>query len=130
MSVLGGTVAYRMLRTIAPAEPHGMNGSSYAGRRASRAVVTSEMVRQADVIFGMDYQNQAQVLSRFPSARKKVRLIGTCSTRHQRPIEIGDPCHAGETETRGCYCILRAPICSPTSRIQSDLQELRLGKTD
>lgn len=32
MAVIGGTIGYRILRIIAPAEPAGMNGGSYAGR--------------------------------------------------------------------------------------------------
>ena len=32
MAVIDGTIGYRILRIIAPAEPTGMNGGSYAGR--------------------------------------------------------------------------------------------------
>lgn len=43
--------------------------------------VTQELVEAADVIFVMDYENEAMLLKRCPKARQKTFLLGACIER-------------------------------------------------
>ncbi|HNP52277.1 MAG TPA: ATP-grasp domain-containing protein [Nitrosomonas nitrosa] len=40
--------------------------------------ITQELVETADVIFVMDYENEAMLLKRYPEARQKTFLLGAC----------------------------------------------------
>jgi len=73
-------------------------------------LLTSEMVERADVIFAMDYQNQVQLLSRWPDAKKKIFLLGAYSSPGLRIGEIADPYYLGFEGTRHCYAILTTCI--------------------
>jgi protein-tyrosine phosphatase len=68
-------------------------------------LLTAEIVRQADVIFAMDYQNQVQLLSRYAEARNKVYMLGAYAKQYQS-LEIRDPYYGSEAGTRECYKIL------------------------
>jgi protein-tyrosine phosphatase len=69
-------------------------------------LLTAEMVDQADAIFVMDYQNVAQITSRYPQASKKVFLLGAYAGEDHGAVEIDDPYYTGEEGTRACYRIL------------------------
>jgi protein-tyrosine phosphatase len=73
-------------------------------------LLTHEMVDQADAIFAMDYQNQVQLLSRWPSAGKKLFMLAAYSNQEYRPVEISDPYYQGPTQTRICFDILNTCI--------------------
>jgi len=73
-------------------------------------LLTAEMVDRADVIFVMDYQNQVQLLSRFPQASDKVFLLSAFAGKDYPHSEIHDPYYIGEEETRRCYKTLDACI--------------------
>ncbi len=79
-------------------------GISLADHRAR--AVTAEMIQQADVIFAMDYKNQVQLLSRWPAAKKKIRMMGWYADEGERMPEIRDPYYIGLEGTRDCYRIL------------------------
>jgi len=83
-------------------------GISLENHRAK--LLTAEMVKQADVIFAMDYLNQVQLLSRYAHAKDKVFMLGAYAGEDYRPLEIHDPYYAGEEGTRDCYKILSTCI--------------------
>jgi len=79
-------------------------GISLENHRAR--LLNAEMVNQADAIFAMDYQNQAQLLSRYTQAKNKVFMLGAYAGEGTHVSEIRDPYHGGEEATRSCYKIL------------------------
>jgi len=73
--------------------------------------LTPEMVAGADLIFVMDYQNEARLLARFPEARRKVFILG--GRAQDRPIhgfEVADPYQGSLADVRRCYGILDCRI--------------------
>jgi protein-tyrosine-phosphatase len=90
---------------IAAAPPFGI---SLEGHRARP--LTAEMVNQADVIFAMDYRNLVELSCRYPSAVKKVFMLGAYAGTDQHSVEIRDPFYGTEEETRRCYGILHTCI--------------------
>ena len=73
----------------------------------SASPVTAELIAHADVIFVMDYLNEARLLARYPEAAQKLFLLGAYSRNAAgRGLEIADPYDAGLTEVRECYRIL------------------------
>jgi protein-tyrosine phosphatase len=80
-------------------------GISLENHRAQ--ILTGEMVKEAEVIFAMDYQNLVQLHSRYPEARDRVFMLGAYAK--PRSLEIDDPYYSGEAGTRQCYKILE--IC-------------------
>jgi len=83
-------------------------GISLENHRAR--LVTREMVDQADAIFAMDYQNQVQLLSRWPSAGNKLFMLAAYSSQEYRPVEISDPYYLGQPQTKICFAILNTCI--------------------
>ena len=83
-------------------------GISLENHRAR--LLSAEMVRETDVIFAMDYQNQVQLLSRYPEARDKIFMLAAYADKPYRSVEIGDPYYMGEDATRSCYAILNTCI--------------------
>jgi protein-tyrosine phosphatase len=73
-------------------------------------LLTREMIDQADAIFAMDYQNQVQLLSRWPSAENKLFMLAAYSSQEYRPVEIVDPYYLGQPQTRTCFDILNTCI--------------------
>jgi protein-tyrosine-phosphatase len=84
------------------------SGISLENHRAR--LLTAEMVNHADAIFAMDFQNQVQLLSRYPEARNKIFMLGAYAGEDYRPLEISDPYYSGEAGTRVCYKILSTCI--------------------
>jgi protein-tyrosine phosphatase len=73
-------------------------------------LLTREIVDQADAIFAMDYQNQVQLLSRWPSAGNKLFMLAAYSSQEYRSVEISDPYYLGQQQTRCCFEILNTCI--------------------
>ena len=73
-------------------------------------LLTAEMVDRTDVIFVMDYQNQAQILSRHAAAKNKVFMIGSLGDPTNHLSEICDPYYEGLDGTRQCYQTLSACV--------------------
>src|SRR5215831_6405388 len=72
-----------------------------------------ELVQRADVIFVMDYLNQATLLASYPDMRRKVFLLGACPTHvASRSMEISDPHEGTEADIRQCYQTLERCISS------------------
>jgi protein-tyrosine phosphatase len=88
---------------------------SLEGHRAR--LLTRDMVDQADAIFVMDYQNLAQLLSRYPEASKKIYMLGAFASERYPTIEIADPYYSDERGTRSCYSILKTCIENLVDRL-------------
>jgi protein-tyrosine phosphatase len=73
-------------------------------------LLTPEMVSQSDVIFVMDFQNQAEVLALYPEAREKVVLLSAYAEGAERCREIPDPYFGDLEATRRCYALLQTCI--------------------
>jgi protein-tyrosine-phosphatase/predicted ATP-grasp superfamily ATP-dependent carboligase len=80
--------------------------------------LTPEMVAEADLIFVMDYQNEARLLGRFPEAGHRVFLLeGRADDHRANGFEIADPYEGSMTDVRRCYQILDSRIRDLASRI-------------
>ena len=64
------------------------------------------MVEQADVIFAMDYENEALVRARYPQSAHKVFMLSAYAGESYHRVEIPDPYWGDEAEVRRCYRIL------------------------
>ena len=73
-------------------------------------LLTAEMVAQADVLFAMDFQNQAELLAQFPEARKKIFMLSTYGEGSQRYREIADPYFGDQDEARRCFAVLETCV--------------------
>jgi len=73
-------------------------------------VLSDQMVNQADLIFAMDLQNYAQLVSRWPTIRKKVFMLGAYAQGTHRALEITDPFYTSLEQTQACYQILNSCI--------------------
>ena len=82
-------------------------GIALEGHRAT--LLTAAMVDEADAILVMDFQNQVELLSRYPNAASKSFLLGTYAGE-SRPIEIQDPFLGDLDETRRCYRLLQTCV--------------------
>jgi protein-tyrosine-phosphatase len=72
-------------------------------------LLTVEMVANADAVFAMDFQNQAELVTRFPQARDKILLLSDYAEGKQRGRPIPDPYFGDQDETSRCYAVLQ--IC-------------------
>jgi protein-tyrosine-phosphatase len=105
---------------IAAARELGISLSEHRARPLS-----PELVAQATVIFTMDFQNQVEVLSRYPEVQGKTFLLSAFAgadhrsaeyrsakyrSADHRSAEIADPYYLGEEGTRQCYRTLAACI--------------------
>ena len=70
-------------------------------------LLTRTMVDETDAVLAMDFQNQVELLSRYPNAVDKIFLLGAYSGASTRPIEIRDPFFGDLDETRRCYGLLQ-----------------------
>lgn len=77
-------------------------GISLADHRTT--LLTTEIVDAADVIVVMDYENEATLLARFPSARGKVVMLGAFDPRADSPgPAVADPYGKGLPVVKACY---------------------------
>lgn len=73
-------------------------------------LLTRRMVDEADAILAMDFQNQVELLSRFPHAAGKFFMLGTYLNSGTSSIEIRDPFFGDLDETRRCYRLLQTCV--------------------
>lgn len=79
--------------------------------------LTARLVEQADTIFAMDFQNKAELLTRYPEHREKIHLLSAYGDGAQRYREIADP-YSGDLETtRACYAYLQICIRNLTAEL-------------
>ncbi|MGA9508854.1 MAG: ATP-grasp domain-containing protein [Candidatus Sulfotelmatobacter sp.] len=82
-------------------------------------LLTPELVSGSDVIFAMDFQNLAELLTLYPAARNKIVLLSHYAEGRQRNREIPDPYFGDVETTRQCYSVLRACIDKLAGEIAS-----------
>ena len=73
-------------------------------------VLTPALVEQATVIFTMDFQNQVQLLFRYPQAKNKAFLLSAYAEEGSGLAEIPDPYYQDQEATRRCYQTLATCI--------------------
>jgi protein-tyrosine phosphatase len=83
-------------------------GISLAGHRAR--LLTPEVVAHADVLFAMDFQNKAEMVTLFPGSRPRVRMLSAYTRGPLHAREILDPFFASVEGTRQCYRTLEECI--------------------
>lgn len=73
--------------------------------------ITRELIESSDVIFVMDYQNEAMLLSRYPNARHKIFMLG--ASIDNLPLaqwEIADPYGKTTNDIRSCLSIIESRV--------------------
>ncbi|HEY2379362.1 MAG TPA: hypothetical protein VGH98_25500 [Gemmatimonadaceae bacterium] len=89
------------------ADPRGIAAAQSLGidLRAHLATpLTAELVRAADVIVVMDFENEAECIARFPEAEAKLRFLGAFdSSRPRDSLEIPDPYTLDAAAVAHCY---------------------------
>jgi protein-tyrosine-phosphatase len=73
-------------------------------------LLTPDLVVQADVIFVMDFQNKAEILTLYPEADARVLMLSAYGSGPMRGREIPDPFHTDLEGTRRCYSVLQSCI--------------------
>jgi len=82
-------------------------GISLATHRAK--LLTREMVEQADVVFAMDFQNKAELLTLYPEAADKIYMLSAYAEGAWKSREIPDP-YLGDVKVT-CYCARQLQTC-------------------
>jgi len=98
-----GTEAHPRARAAAP--DFGLRLDQHRSR-----LLTWEMIRDADAVFAMDFQNQAELLTQFPESREKIFLLSAYAEGEQRGRAIADPYFGDEEETSRCHNLLQLCI--------------------
>lgn len=80
-------------------------------------LLTPQMVSQADVIFVMDFQNMAEVLSHYPEAKQKILMLSAYADGPERCREIKDPFFGDLDATRRCFANLQTCIRNLTTKV-------------
>jgi protein-tyrosine-phosphatase len=84
-------------------------GVSLEAHRPQR--LTQELIDRADLIFIMDYFNEARMLVSFPAAKDKVFYLSTLSRRRgSRNPEVPDPNLGTVADVRRCYRVLDSHV--------------------
>ena len=90
-------------------------GVPLASHRAR--LVTADLVRQADVVLAMDFQNKAELLARFPEFGSKILMLSAYAEGPLRNREIPDPYFGDIDGTRRCYGVLQTCIRNLTGEL-------------
>jgi len=88
-------------RACSSAREFGISLTKHRSRRLS-----AEMMSQADVVFIMDFQNQAELKARYPFFEEKVRSLAIFADRQISGREIPDPYYGDSAATRNCCAVL------------------------
>jgi len=83
-------------------------GISLAGHRAKP--LTQDIVEQAGCILAMDFQNKAELLTRYPRSREKIYMLSAYGEGHWQYLEIPDPYLGNLEATRICARQLRTCV--------------------
>ena len=85
--------------------------------------VTADVIKRADVIFVMDFLNEAELLGQYSEAAQKVFLLGEYVQKlGSEPIEIKDPYNGDLEDIRRCYHTLEGHIQTLATMLSSQLQ--------
>lgn len=99
------------------AKDYGVNLRNHQSRE-----ICEEDVKSSDVVFVFDEENRRTLRERFPSARRRIHLLGVMNARG--PMHIQDPYGGAVEDFRSCYQIIRnalefLPIEAPGRSIVS-----------
>ena len=98
-----GTAAHPWAQ--AAAEAQGLSLSNHAAK-----LLTQEMVRKADAVLAMDYQNWAELQAQYPEAADRVFMLSAYSDPPWKDREIPDPYFGDEASTRACCSALEVSV--------------------
>lgn len=84
-------------------------------------LLTAGMVEKSDAIFAMDYQNQVELLARYPEAKEKIFMLGAHAGESYPRVEIADPYYGDLEQTRLCYQILQSCIRDVAAGVMKSL---------
>jgi protein-tyrosine phosphatase len=79
--------------------------------------VTPALMSQSDIVFAMDFQNKAELLSLYPEFRHKILMLGVYADVQKSCVEIPDPYFGGLEATRGCIRILQTCVRNLTTEL-------------
>jgi len=114
-----------------PAHPWGVIAARDFGIDLSdhrSRLVNLELLDQADAIFAMDYQNQVELLCRYPAIRHKVFMLSAYAGEGHSSVEIRDPFYGNEDGTRECYRILQNCVNNLVATLAIDAGEITAEK--
>ena len=93
-------------------------GVSLDAHQARR--VAADAVDRADVVFVMDFLNEAQLISRFPHSESKVMLLGAfCATESSDGPVVPDPYSEGADAVAACFERLSVAVQTVATQIVS-----------
>jgi protein-tyrosine phosphatase len=72
-------------------------------------LLTAAMVREADAIFAMDFQNKAELLTLYPEAKARIFMLRAC-LQDSSQMEIPDPYFGNVEATLDCYRMLQSCV--------------------
>jgi protein-tyrosine phosphatase len=84
--------------------------------------VSAQLVADADVIFVMDYTNEAELFARLPAARSKTRLLGALSPSARDGLAIPDPYVGDVTSAEQCAARILRCIDVLAAQLGSDAE--------
>lgn len=87
------------------AVPHGVSLDLHLPRS-----LTEALVRDADVVFVMDRSNEADVITRFAHAERRVVMLGAFATDRRHGAIIPDPDNGTDEDLERCYARLAACV--------------------
>jgi predicted ATP-grasp superfamily ATP-dependent carboligase/protein-tyrosine-phosphatase len=80
--------------------------------------VTAELVARHDLIFVMDYRNEATMVTRFPESRDKLFLLGACIDKVPlSEYEIPDPWGGEKADIHRAFDTIKARIAGLAERL-------------
>ena len=93
-------------------------GVSLSNHRAQ--LITTDIVKSADAIFTMDFQNKAEMITRFPKAKNKIVMLSSYAEGPYRCREIRDPYFGDLDATRQCFKVIRNCVLNLTSALSAN----------
>ena len=104
-------------RMCAAAAALGVPLDSHRATLLSRA-----MVAAADIVFVMDYLNEASVLATYPLASRKVRLLGSYALSKLTGAEIPDPFTEEDAASHRCAARIAACVEALVATLETTRQ--------
>jgi protein-tyrosine-phosphatase len=104
-----------------PADPRAVAAGSELGVSLAEhesQMLTALMVARSDLICVMDYRNEAEVVARFPGARRKTILLGGVERRPLNGPSIPDPYMLEPDAVAATYRRLSAAVDALVARLR------------
>lgn len=90
---------------------------------------TPDLISASDLIFAMDYENLADLETKYPEARERIFLLSRYAEGRLRNREIPDPYFGDIETTRQCYAVLRNCIDKLAHELSSSRSEDEMSLT-